>query len=924
MTDLQRLRDLFDAMLDVPSERWDDFFEDRALDAATRSELRRLAAADESGEGLLDVSIGAMAQAFGGDPRTVAPDPTGRRIGPFRIVRRLGEGGMASVYLAQREGADFDQAVALKLLRHGALSEIEQRFFRRERQVLARLSHPNIARLIDGGVDEEGVPYLAMEYVEGTSITRWCREHACDAAQRVALVAKVARAVAAAHAALVVHRDIKPSNVLVDADGEPRLLDFGIAKLLESEGGERTRSGLAPMTPEYAAPEQFDRGAITTATDVYSLGVLLYELLTGARPVRGAARPPSSEQAPRGRAARDGAITRRVRGDLDTVVLMALAEDPAQRYPGAAALADDLERYLANQPVLAHPPSAWYRTRKFVRRHRGGVALTALLLLGILASLASALWQARIARQEAARARQVQEFLIGAVEAARAVQPRAERPGIDDVVEAAAHRLENDETLDLRTRAELLLALGKVAMGAADLERAAQMFERARVVAQELPARDPVQWPLRLWQARLVLARSDTAATFALLDEAAALPGTPPVADRLDAQLLRANALYVAGHPDESVRVAEDVIASADRELGASDPAKALELRFACGDLLAIAQKYRRAIEVLRVGVERHRALGLRPQLSYMSALAGLAQAEARVGNLDVALQDAERALTLSREIFEPPHAHIARALSTLGVVQNARGQTAASAQAFGEALEMRRELLGRDDPNLIPALINVGAIEGLLGRHDAALELFLEAERLCAKSPASTRATCGLVRHRIAATQQKLGRLDEAEHGAQASLALRREVYGEDSGEVAAAHALLANIARESRRTDLALERSAAAERILERRADISRNIRAEVGIARVRALLAHGDADDALARNEELLAWWREDSPDEKQFLAQMLADRSAALRAAGRRDEAVVAAREARALGLSPAELGAQTDRVLSRALGDDVGD
>lgn len=913
MTHLQRLRELFDALLDVPAERWEAWLDEHQIDTATRSELRRLAA-DEAQSGPLDQTLGALISALPSESLPVLPQLIGQRIGAFRIVSRLGEGGMASVFLARREGADFEQDVALKLLKRGVLSEVEQGFFRRERQVLARLSHPNIARLIDGGVSEEGLPYLAMEYVSGVSITHWCRSHVLDAEARVALVAKVARAVAAAHAALIVHRDIKPANVLMDAAGEPRLLDFGIAKLLEPDAAECTRPGLTPMTPEYAAPEQFDGGAITTATDVYALGLLLFELLTDTRVDRRRIQSPSTVIA--SRRSEPGEVTRlRIDRDLDRIVLMALAEDPVMRYPGAAAFADDLERYLSRQPVLAHPPSSWYRTRKFVQRHRGGVALVTLLVLGILTSLALALNQAHVAQQEAKRAATVQQFLIDAIDSARATQPRAERPTVADVVKVAAAQVEADSKLDLDTRAELLLVLGKVALSAADREGAERMLARARSVAEGLGPDHPIQWPLRAWAARLELTQSDVSAALALLDETLQLPPPDDETEALDTQMVRANALFVAGRLDEAAQVGEAVVTRAEQVLQ-EDPEKTLEYRFTLGELLAIANRYERAIEVLRGALEQHRRLGLKPRLSSLSALSGLAQAEARVGNLDRAQEAAEQALALSREIFDPPHPHIARALSTLGVALNARGDSAGSAQAFDDALKMRRELLGPDDPNLIPAITNVGAIQTLRGNHEAALALFLDGWRICEVSPQNTRSTCGLLSHRLAGTYLKLGQLDQAEREATRSLSLRREVFGAESGEVASSLALLANVARQTGRQEVALSQSEAADTLLSH-PNITRNVRAEVGLVRARVLLSAGRADEALQRSEQLLEWWRKDSPDEKQFLLQMLAEQSDALLTLGRQEEARAAAEQALALGLSEGEIGAETLQRLQRA-------
>jgi tetratricopeptide (TPR) repeat protein len=911
MGDVERLRQLFVELIEVPAEDWEAWFESRSVDTGLREELMRLAAADGLGEGPLDRSLGGYARALGEIPSVTGAARTGQRIGPFRILRGIGEGGMASVFLAQREDADFDQTVALKLLRLGALSEMEQAYFRRERRVLARLSHPGIARLVDGGIAADGTPYLAMQYVDGIAITRWCRENACDVDQRVELVAKLARAVAAAHAALVVHRDIKPSNVLVDARGEPTLLDFGIAKLLRDDNEASTRPGYTPMTPQYAAPEQLRGEPVTTATDVHALGMLLYELLTGDLPDRQDPRAPSSFLSQRRNA--EGTATLRVARDLDRVTMMALAPEPVQRYPSASAFADDLERFLARQPVRAHPPSLWYRTRKFVQRHRGGVTITALLVLGIFASLAVALMQAHSAQQEAARARTVQSFLIGAVDAARAVQPRDERPGLDEVVAAAADRVDADTQLDLATRAELLLVLGQVALTSSDLEAADSMLMRARAAADGLPRRHDVQWPIRIWQAKLRFGQGRTEEALALLEASEALPPPEDVVERLDARMDRAIALYTGGKVDEGLALGEAVVSEAERVL-VDRPEEALQFRFTYGQLLALAQQFTKATEVLKLGLERHAVAGLPRGIEFLGALAGVVGAEARIGDLESAQRSAEQALELSREIFEPPHSQIARALAGLGIVLNARGDTARSAEVFREALEMRRELLGAAHPHLIPALLNVGTIESLLGRYQEALVYFREAEQACRGAPESTRTTCGLVRHRIANMLLKLGQYELAEQEAHAALQLRIEVFGPESADVASTLALLSGIARLDGRHALASERASQAADIVAKLTDVSRNIRAEVGMAQVRSLLALERHQEALQRGDELTEWWRQDSPQETFYLSRMLTDRFHALRGLRRDEDAAATADQVRAMALNASEMEAETKAML----------
>jgi len=325
------------------------------------------------------------------------------RIGVYRVVREIGRGGMGAVYLGERDDGQFDQQVAIKIVKRGMDSRAVVRRFFAERQILARLQHPNIARLFDGGMTPDGRPYFVMEYLDAVPITSFCRSQALSVDQRIELFVTVCEAVEYAHRHLVLHRDIKPGNILVDAAGVPKLLDFGIAKVLEQgEDAQPTALGLRAMTLQYASPEQMRGEPLTTASDVYALGLLLYELLAQCVPYRvpeGApaeqARVICDEQPKRPSDVAPAILARRIRGDLDNVVLKAMEKDVSQRYASAVNLAEDLRRWLADRPVMARPASVLYRARKYGSRHWKALTVVAVFAIALLAAVTSALLEGR-------------------------------------------------------------------------------------------------------------------------------------------------------------------------------------------------------------------------------------------------------------------------------------------------------------------------------------------------------------------------------------------------------------------------------------------------------------------------------------------------------------------------------------------------
>ncbi|MBS0589136.1 MAG: serine/threonine protein kinase [Proteobacteria bacterium] len=430
MADRTRLKDLFDQAIEVaPHERAAWIAQVCGDDAELRAALERWLRADGAFEDFLQAPPAALTQIVAAALADGAP----QRFGAWRVLRSLGAGGMGKVWQAERDDGEFEQRVAIKQVAYPTQALMQR--FRQERRILARLDHPNIARLIDGAVDVLGVPYLVMEFVDGQAITAYANERGLDPHTRAKLFLPVLDAVQSAHSQLIVHRDIKPGNVLVDTHGTPKLLDFGIAKLLEDDGGAaRTRTALRALTPDYASPEQIRGDAIGTPSDIYSLGVLLYELLVGARPYEIAGTSPAAiERAvcdteparPSLRMQALGGSSAAGARDLDAILLKALAKDPGHRYASCAEFSADLRRWLAGESVLARVPTTRERVQRYVARHKLGVALAASAVLALLVGLATiaalyrqslaaqaeAIRQKNTAEREAAAAKAVRDFL---------------------------------------------------------------------------------------------------------------------------------------------------------------------------------------------------------------------------------------------------------------------------------------------------------------------------------------------------------------------------------------------------------------------------------------------------------------------------------------------------------------------------------
>ncbi|MEX2467124.1 MAG: serine/threonine-protein kinase, partial [Gemmatimonadota bacterium] len=591
---------LFSQALDLPPEQREAFLARSTDDEEIRREVRRLLTADAAAEGFLEGpldtrSIGALEDALamsdGVSPEAL--DRSGQELGPYRLIRRIARGGMASVYLGERADGAWSQQVAVKVIRPGLDTEDLLARFRAERQILSSLSHPNVGRLLDGGATPDGRPYLVMEYVDGLPVTDYCDQAQLHIDERLRLFIQVGEAVAHAHRSLVIHRDIKPSNILVTAEGTAKLLDFGIAKLLDPgqwpAPEHRTRTGVRLMTPEYASPEQLDGAPVTTTTDVFQLGVLLFRLLTGvspfddpdasptARTVRDPDTPaprPSTllrrtsaarlEEIAAARSMSPSALTRALTGELESIVLKATDADPERRYRSAGAMIDDVGRYLSGHPVKARAAGPIYRTRKFLGRHRWvGPAAAVVVLAGagyvttVLRHNAALERERNRAELEARTAQSVTDFVVGLFGATDPYEGgRAETPA-RELLDQGADLVRTGSWESPEVYARLVAAVAR-AYSDLDLHGEAVEFLKASLEAQPIPPSERLSLESMLGYSLVSAGRH--------MDGIAVLEATttarPALGDTLSSEHMRdlmmiSTALFLEGEGEAALQASE-------------------------------------------------------------------------------------------------------------------------------------------------------------------------------------------------------------------------------------------------------------------------------------------------------------------------------------------------------------------------------
>jgi len=869
----REIDDLFAEALDrPPAER--GAFLDAACggDPELRREVERLLAADsESQATFLERPVGELLGLVP-DRSDRAGEPA--RLGHYRLLGRLGGGGMGDVFRARREDEHYEQEVAIKILRSGLGPEALQRFLI-ERQILARLEHPNIARLYDGGSTEDGRPYLVMELVEGLPVDEYCDRHQLDVDQRLDLFRRICAAVQYAHQNLLVHRDLKPGNILVTAAGEPKLLDFGIAKRLErgpATQPDLTQTGSRIMTPSYASPEQVKGEPITTASDVYSLGVLLYGLLAGRGPYRnGLGRlpheieraiceeaperpsvalfrpgaPPMAEEIGRDRRARPQALRRRLQGDLDNVVLMALRKEPERRYGSAAQLAGDLESHLQSLPVVARPDTLPYRARKFLRRHRTGVAAAAVVVLLAVLFMVSLVAQGRRVARERDKARYALGFLVDTFKEADPYHTQGERLTADEILSRGAERVSRDLTGQPDVQAALMDAIGEVELGLGRYDRAEPLLKQGLALRrglfgpESLETAESLEHLGRLRQDRSAFADSEALLRQALEIKRRRLGDRDlGVARTLDALGTLLTARGGAGEAEKLHREALDIALKVEGPVGPTVASSLLALgkaKLAQGNYLAAERisrqglvvqrgvlgtrdprfyrvqtdvaevlletgKYKEAETLLRRSLAAQRELLGRDHPDVTVTLAGLATALLRQGRWEESAAAGREALGIVRARLGPSHWLVDALLGDLAAAIGAQGRPAAAIPYYEEVLEIRRRNYGPRSPQAAQVLLQLAAAYRSLKQYPEALRFAQDGLEILEQA-GDPRLASAL--REVGLDHLDAGRPAQAETYLRKALAAGKEDLPHGHPEVAGAKTSLAECLIELRRFD-------------------------------------------------------------------------------------------------------------------------
>jgi len=726
---VQSLRGLFDELIDLSPEDRERRLEELALAPKSVGRLRAMLDAAGGSPPLLAIPVSEIISTLRDDEQLLR-SLIGQKIGPFRILQLIAEGGTSAVFRAERGAGLGTQTVALKLLLVGHYSPDAQRRFLREQAILAQLSHPDIARLIEGGVSDTG-PYIAMEYVDGMPLTYAADAQKLDLNARLKLFVRLCRAVDAAHASLIVHCDLKPSNVLVDSRGALKVLDFGIARLMS--GGDRLTSGLA-CTPEYAAPEQTSREAPTVATDIFALGIILTELLTGKR-MRDAETMPASALVREISNAESSpglpppkTLARKLEGDLDAIIRTALAKHPTSRFRSADAMATDIERHINGYPISVRRSLRWYVAQRFVARNRLAAALVFSLIIGIVVSLAvavdatrSALYQATIAEATAARADSLRDFMFEAFTDAEPGAVRSGPPTIVDAVERALASVLARHDTDPRVRIELQTRLAQVLSAQGALPRAGEIFQDAEsFAAAHLESTDPLLLNL---EQLTIQNRAHRGSLNEARTEIDALLERLPLSQtgiRIDALTTSS---FLAGRMHAAERSVADAREAVRLARGSGDDYRLDLALHALGSALLISSNPSEAVPIYEDLLVRQKARYGAEHIRVAAEHASLSRAYDAAGNLDRSEQHARAALSIDDKVFTAPHPDKATHLNALMMVQGRRRDFEGALKTAREAYEIDRSVNGEAHYDTLIDCTAIANYAGLTGAWDEAME---------------------------------------------------------------------------------------------------------------------------------------------------------------------------------------------------------
>jgi serine/threonine-protein kinase len=778
----QRIEELFRTVVDRPADEREPWLT-RACggDEGLRREVLSLLARGTAEDFLREPIAGVALSLTNESP----DDLSGARIGPYRLTRLVGRGGMGAVYEAVRDDDQFRQQVAIKLIRRGMDSAFVRDRFLRERQILASLDHPHIARLLDGGATADGLPYFVMEFVAGEPITEYCRRRNLSLNEKLRLFRDVCAAVQHAHQKLVVHRDLKPGNILVTADGTPKLLDFGIAKLLASDPGEavtRTETVWRLMTPDYASPEQVRGGAITTATDVYALGAVLYELLSGRRPhqfdtwspleIERAicdTEAPRPSEAARKQTDAPAKLARQLEGDLDNIVLMALRKEPARRYQSVEQFSEDIRRHLTGLPVVARKDTFKYRAGKFARRHKAGVALLALLagFTIALAALAVRLVRERDrANQAAATAEAVERSLTAVFEFADPGNSRGNAITARELLDQGAEKVVRDLNDQPVVQAKLMDTIGGLYQSIGVLDRAHSLLEESLALRRRTLGAEHADVAASLHHlALLAYQKGDFAVSETRCRESLTLRRRllgaehPDIAGSMDTL---GELLLKKGNPAEAEPLLREALAMRRKLLGPDHKDVATSLNN-LGRLSSTQGRFADAADLYRQSLALHRKIYGEEHPAVASSMNNLAAMLHDLDDYNGAERLFREALAAHRKLLGPEHPGVIGSLGNLASLLQDKREYEEAEQLYRQALDLRRKLFGENHPDLTITMNNLASLLKAKGDYAASEALYRQTLVLRRKLFGETHPETATTLSNLATAYADRGRCDEA-----------------------------------------------------------------------------------------------------------------------------------------------------------------
>ncbi|MGI8786569.1 MAG: protein kinase domain-containing protein [Pyrinomonadaceae bacterium] len=759
--DWQNVKKIFLKALETPApERARFVAENSGGNAEIIKEVESLLAAHELDAGFIETPAVDLASILS----NTTANGAGKTFGNYKIVREIGRGGMGAVFLAERSDGEFSQQVAIKIIRQAiAESEIISRF-KRERQILASLNHPNIAKLLDGGVSGDGLPFLAMEFIEGEAITKFAARENLNLEERLKLFLKVCAAVAYAHRNLIVHRDIKPSNIFVAKDGEPKLLDFGLAKLLDenlSGDAAQTQTAFRALTPAYASPEQLKNEPITTASDIYSLGIVFYELLTGERPFHFEGKSleeiiktatqiepplPSAIHNSKLRIPQSAIRNPLLKGDLDNIALTALRKEPMRRYKSVEAFADDIERYLQGLPVAARPNTFKYRAEKFIKRHKVGVFAASLILLSLIGGIVVSIWQARQAQREKEKAESINAFLEQTLKYANPVLSSLRKNGkettVDEVLDEAARRLDNGEfSSQPEVKAELERTIAATYLGQGKYQLARKHLEQYVILLKGLYGENhpkmiagSIMWAELLFNKGETEEAEKTYRQFLPLMRIEHQKGSIKTEILADALNQFAYLRRTQGDSREAETLFRETLTLIPQLSGEAFNAVATT-RSTLASVLADQGKFDEALRTAREAVEEYRGRGETDSPSYgfsLTVLGGFLAENDDFSEADAHLKEAE---TIFRRLISPSALWLGDNLRNQAISFYGQGNYAEAIAKADETLKIYEEGFGKHYDHYPTVLIFKGLSLAKSGQSTEGERLLREAVRLRRKS---------------------------------------------------------------------------------------------------------------------------------------------------------------------------------------------